>query len=77
MKKLVLVIALALVPTALSMSAAYVDTINFTMNDPLQGVGTTGGTLDYTATITAPSTNSAPVYLNGDTYSLSGVFMLE
>jgi hypothetical protein len=59
------------------MPAAYADTINFTINDPLQGVGTTGGTLYYTATVAAPSTNSAPVYLNGDTYSLSGAFMLD
>ena len=77
MKKSILAIALVLVPTALSMPAAHADTINFTINDPVQGIGTTGGTLYYSATVAAPSTNSALIYLNGDSYSLNAAFMLD
>lgn len=77
MKKSILAIALALVPAALSMPAAYADTINFTINDPSQAVRIAGGTLFYNATVTAPSTNSALVYLNGDSYSLNAAFTLD
>lgn len=77
MKKSILAIALALVTAALSMPAAYADTINLTINDPMQGIGMTGGTLYYDATVSAPNTNSAPVYLNGDSYSLSAAFVLD
>ncbi|HEU5340655.1 PEP-CTERM sorting domain-containing protein [Edaphobacter sp.] len=77
MKKSILAIALALVPAALLMPAAHADTINLTINDPLQTIGTAGGILDYSATVSAPSTNSALVYLNGDSYSLNAAFMLD
>jgi hypothetical protein len=77
MKKSILAFALALVPTALSMPAAYADTINFTINNPSQAVGAMGGTLYYNATVTAPGTNSAPVYLNGDSYTLNAAFVLD
>lgn len=77
MKKSILAIALALVPAVLSVPAAYADTINFTINNSAQEVGTAGGTLYYKATVAAPSTNSALVYLNGDSYSLSAAFVLD
>lgn len=77
MKKSILAIALALAPAVLSMPAAYADSINFTINDPSQSVGTAGGVLDYTATVAAPSTNSGLVYLNGDSYSLDVAFLLD
>lgn len=77
MKKSILAIALALVTAALSMPAAYADTINLTINNPSQSVGTAGGTLYYDATVSAPGTNSALVYLNGDSYSLAGALMLD
>jgi hypothetical protein len=77
MKKTILAIALALVPTALSMPAAYADTLNFTINDPSQVAGTMGGTLYYNATVTAPSTNSALIYLNGDSYTLNAALVLD
>ena len=77
MKKSILAIALAFVPAALSMPAAYADTINFTINDPSQGVGIAGGSLYYSATVSAPGTNSALVYLNGDSYSLDAAFVLD
>jgi hypothetical protein len=76
MKNSILAFALALVPTALSMPAAHADTINFTINDPSQA-GTMGGTLYYNATVTAPGTNSALVYLNGDSYTLNAAFVLD
>ena len=75
--KSILAIALAFVPAALSMPAAYAETINFTINDPAQEVGTAGGNLYYSATVSAPSTNSAVVYLNGDSYFLNTAFVLD
>lgn len=77
MKKSILAIALALAPASLLMPAAYADTIHFTINNPAQEIGTAGGTLYYDATVSAPSTNSALVYLNGDSYSLSAAFVLD
>ena len=77
MKKSILGITLALVTAALSMPAAYADTVNLTINDPIQEIGMAGGTLYYEATVSAPSTNSALVYLNGDSYSLAGAFRLD
>lgn len=77
MKKSFLAIALALVPAVLSMPAAYADTINFTINNPAQAVEAAGGTLYYNATVSAPSANSALVYLNGDSYSLDAAFVLD
>lgn len=77
MKKTILAIALALVPTAWSVPSAYADTIGFTINGPSQVAGPTGETLYYNATVTAPSTNSALVYLNGDSYTLNAAFVLD
>ena len=77
MKKSIFAIAFAFVSIALSIPAAYADTINFTINDPAQEVGTAGGNLYYSATVSAPSTNSAVVHLNGDSYSLNTAFVLD
>jgi PEP-CTERM motif len=50
-------------------SAAYADTINFVLNNPVQ-VGAPGATLTFTATVSAPSTNSGSVFLNSDTFTI-------
>ena len=47
-------------------SAAHADTVIFALTDPVQSVQA-GGTAVFFATISAPSTNSNAVYLNGDT----------
>lgn len=74
MKNLLFAAALALLSTGLS-TAAHADTIDLTISQPS---GTpSGGTLEYTATVMAPSTNTGAVYLNGDDYTLSGDFTLD
>ena len=56
--------SLALVPVALA------DTLNFTLTQPSQ-TATPGSLLSFSATISAPSTNGANVYLNGDSINVS------
>lgn len=77
MKKSILAIVLTVVSIALWMPAAHADTIGFTIIDSAQSVAIAGGTLYYNATLTAPSTNSALVYLNGDSYTLDAAFVLD
>lgn len=60
----------ALFAACLTASAAHADTVNFTLN-PSTAATTPGGTVTYMATISAPATNGAPVYLNGDSITLA------
>ena len=77
MNKLILALALGAMSTTLSTPAALADTITFSITNPLQAIGPLGGTLDFNATVAAPSTNSGLIFLNGDSYSLSGAFTLD
>lgn len=72
MKKLILSLALLLAPLAV----AHADTITFTLAQPVQ---TIAGPSDITfdGTLSAPSTNSADVYLNADSYNISGSAILD
>jgi hypothetical protein len=64
--KLTLAVMTALLTVGLS-AAAHADTITFTLDNPTQIIsGQAGGTLTYEVTVTAPPSNSADVFLNGD-----------
>jgi opacity protein-like surface antigen len=60
----------ALFAASLTATAAHADTVVFTLSSPTAST-TAGGTATYSATISAPLTNGAPVFLNGDTITLS------
>lgn len=66
MKKLVLSLGLLLAPVC----AAHADSIVFTLNQPNQN--TTGSQVTFTGSISAPSSNSGLVYLNADSFTVSG-----
>ena len=68
----------ALLTIGLSSAAAYADTITFTLtnaNGSLQGAP--GGSLTYDATVSASASNGAAVFLNGDSFNITGPFTLN
>ncbi len=72
-RKMMMLAVAALLTICLSSVAAYADTLTFTLTDPNQSVNRfSGGTLTFAATVTAPSSNSGAVFLNGDDFSLAG-----
>lgn len=75
MKKLSLTFLLALVLIGTS-TLAHADSISFTIANPVQGI-IAGGTAEFIGIVSAPSTNTGAVYLNGDAYSLSGDFIVD
>jgi hypothetical protein len=70
--------ALALLTIGLSSAAAYADTVTFTLTSPTEYVSPyTGGTLTFNATVSAPSSNGAAVYLNGDDFNIASPLALN
>src|SRR3954465_14027949 len=69
--KTMLAVATLLLMIGLSSAAAYADTLNFTLTNPVQSVYKgLGGTLTFEATVFNPT--SSTVFLNGDDFSLAG-----
>ena len=69
--RLTLAVITLLSTIGLSSAAAYADTITLTLNNPTQVTAPIGATLLFNATISAPSTNKANVFLNGDDFTVS------
>lgn len=67
----------ALVTIALLPTAAYADTITFTLTNPNGAVSYTGGSLTYGATVSAPAGNAAAVFLNGDSFNVTSPVTLN
>jgi len=67
----------ALLTAGLSSAAAYADTITFTLTDSTGYVVHTGGSLTFDATVTAPISNGAPVFLNGDSFNVAAPITLD
>jgi hypothetical protein len=77
MMKLKMKLAVAVLLTiGLSSAAAYADSITFTLNTPGY-IGAGGGSATFNATVTAPSSNLAPVFLNGDNFNITGPITLN
>ena len=76
MKRLKPILILLLVVTCMSPAAAFADTVTLTLSHPAQGAPA-GQTLDYVATVFAPNTNGATVFLNGDRFTLAAPFTLD
>ena len=52
--------------------AVCADTVKVTLTNPNQFVDSkSGGTLTYSATVFAPNSNGAAVYLNGDSFNIA------
>jgi hypothetical protein len=74
--KMTLAVA-ALLTIGLSSAAAYADTITFTLTNPVGFVPVTGGSLTYDATVSAPASNGAAVFLNGDSFDVTAPVTLD
>ncbi len=57
-------------------SRAFGDTINLTLSNPVQ-FGVPGSSLSFIATVSAPNTNAATVYLNGDSFDVDSPLTLD
>lgn len=55
-----------------ALSMAHADTVTLTLASPTEA-GIAGETITYSATISAPSTNSAAVYLNNETVDFNSL----
>jgi hypothetical protein len=55
---------------------ASADTINIVLTSPVQNAQP-GSPITFEATISAPSTNTGTIYLNGDNYTLGGLFTVD
>ena len=75
--RLTLAVITLLLTIGLSSAAAYADTITLTPNNPTQMTAPIGATLLFNATISAPSTNKANVFLNGDDFTVSSPLTLD
>lgn len=57
---------------------AYADSITLTLTNPIQfGSGSLGSSLSFDATVAAPNTNGAPVFLNGDSFNVDAPLTLD
>ena len=74
--KMTLAVA-ALLTIGLSSAAAYADTVTFTLTKPIETVSVLGGSVTYDATVFAPISNSAPVFLNGDSFNITAPITLN
>ena len=76
-RKIVLSLAM-FVPAMLLLAASPVlaDTITLSLSNPVQSA-TPGSTLTFDATVSAPSTNAAPVFLNSDNYTIDSPLALD
>ena len=70
LSSLAVLVLLALTPLAKA------DTVSFSLANPVQSGGP-GATLSYVATVSAPTTNAGDLYLNGDTFNVTGPLVLD
>ena len=66
----------ALLTIGLSSAVTYADTITVTLMSPGY-IGVGGGSVTFNATVSAPTSNLAPVFLNGDNFNISGPFTIN
>jgi PEP-CTERM motif len=75
--KLILAVMTLLLTIGLS-SAAYADTVTFTLSNPTQFIGgAAGGTVTYEVTATAAAGNGAAVFVNGDSFNVGAPLTLD
>jgi hypothetical protein len=65
---------------SLSVVRAKADTVSLTLMNPVQGTDQTTGLgtiLSFIATVSAPSANAGDVFLNGDSFNVSGDLTID
>lgn len=56
--------------------SAFADSVTITLASPYQ-VAVYNSTVSFTATVSAPSTNAAPIYLNGDSFNVDAPLTVD
>jgi len=75
---LTLAVMTVLLAVGLTSAVAYADTVTFTLTNPTQSIsGQGGGTLTYEVTATAPASNGAAVFLNGDSFNAGAPLSID
>ena len=74
--KMTLAVA-ALLTIGLSSAAAYADTVTFTLTNATGYLPVTGGSATFDATVSAPASNGAAVFLNGDSFNVTAPITLN
>ncbi len=67
----------ALLLATLAPAAAHADSITLTLDSPVVVVNPGDTTVDFYATISADPTNGAPIYMNGDQFSVDSPLSLD
>lgn len=67
---------LALAGSLMTTPFIHADTVNLSLASPIQS-SSPGLAVSYLATAFAPSTNSAPVFLNGDNFNVTSPLVLD
>jgi hypothetical protein len=67
----------ALLTFGFASATAYADTVAFTLTNPTVGVVVTGGSWTFDATVSAPASNGAAVFLNGDSFNVTAPVTLD
>lgn len=75
MKRAALYLSMLALATTFSLPA-FADTIDLNLSAPTQS-GISGSTLSFTATVFAPSTNGATIFLNADSFNVDGPLTLN
>ena len=69
--------AAALLALGLASGAAFADTISFSLTNSNSVIPSSGGSATYDATVSAPGSNGAAVFLNVDSFSVTGPITLN
>src|SRR5579875_3166747 len=75
--KLRMTVALAALVTIGLSQAAAADIIHFSLVNPSGRASYLGGSVTFDATVSAPATNAAPVFLNGDSFNVTAPVTLD
>lgn len=74
--KMTLAVA-ALLTIGLSSAAAKANSLDFSLNETVQYVAQSGGTVTFDATVSAPASNTGDEWLNGDSFNIASPLTLD
>lgn len=72
-----LAVVAASIVAAFASHEATADTVNFTLDNPVQTITSSGGKLSFVATVSAPLTNTGIENLNGDSFNINPSNMFD
>ena len=75
-RKVWIALVALLLPTGFTFGTARADTVSLTLNNPMQTT-TVSGLLIYSGTVSAAAANAGAVYLNGDSFTFAGPYVVD